>query len=346
MQKKIYIVCPEIKAPTGGIKQLYKLCEILQKNNFEVAIIHGKKGFKNTWFHSDTKIKYYPFLFFKIKKLIRKKKFKYIFKDFFQLLFMSRRLPEQDAILIYPEIFGSQIHTITNNKYIIYNQNCYYTFNSFPFLKTLTEDTYKNKNFIGFLTVSKDSEQYLKLTFPTENVARIHLGISSLFSFSPHKEKMIAFMPRKLKEDINQIYHILATNPHFKDWKWQAIDNCTEREVAEILQKSALFLSFNYNEGFGLPPVEAMACGCYVVGYAGNAGSEYLLDEFSSIVPDRNIVKFVNEIENRVKLYNQDPEKMIKLGQKASLYVQEHYNLSKEEQTTLTAINNLIDKQI
>jgi len=339
---KIYIVCPEIKVPTGGVKQLYKLGEILQKNNFDVAILHGKKGFKNTWFHCDVKVKYYPFLFFKINKLIRKKKIKYIFKDFFQLLFMKKSLPEQDAILIYPEIYGPQLHTITNNKYIIYNQNCYYTFNLFPFLVNLQPNTYNNVNFIGFLTVSEDSETYLNRAFPDKNTQRIQLGINPLFSFNDKKEKIIAFMPRKLKEDFNQIYHLLANNPHLKDWRWQPIDNCTEEEVAEILQKSALFLSFNFNEGFGLPPVEAMACGCYVIGYAGNAGNEYFLKEFSTKIPDRNIIKFVKEIENSVIIFNKDPNKLINLGRNASQHVQRYYNLKNEEQTTLTAINNLI----
>lgn len=344
MQMKIYIVCPEIKAPTGGIKQLYKLGEILQKNNFDVAILHGKRGFKNTWFHCDVKVKYYPFLFFKINKLIRKKKFKYIFKDFFQLLFMKKSLPEQDVILIYPEIYGPQLHTITNNKYIIYNQNCYYTFNLFPFLENLQPNTYNNINFIGFLTVSKDSETYLNRAFPDKNTQRIQLGINPVFSFNDKKEKIIAFMPRKLKEDFNQIYHLLTNNPHLKDWRWQPIDNCTEEEVAEILQKSAVFLSLNYNEGFGLPPVEAMTCGCYVIGYAGNAGSEYLLKEFSTKIPDRNILEFVNKLEEVVIRFNENSLSLISLGKKASLYVQEKYNPEEEENSTLTAINNILKK--
>ncbi len=343
-KKKIYIVCPEIKVPTGGVKQLYKLSEILHNNNFNVSIVHKNKGFKNTWFNTNTKITYFPYLFFKINKLIRKKKTKYIFKDFFQKLFISKVLPEQNAILIYPEVWGSQLHTITNNKYIVYNQNCYYTFNLFPFSTDSQLNTYNNINFIGFLTVSKDSETYLNRAFPNKNIQRIQLGINPLFSFNDKKEKIIAFMPRKLKEDFNQIYHLLVNSPHLKDWKWQPIDNCTEEEVAKILQKSAIFLSFNYNEGFGLPPVEAMACGCYVIGYAGNAGNEYLLKEFSTKIPDRNILEFVNKLEEIVIRFNENPLSLISLGKNASLYVQEKYNLEEEENSTLIAINNILKK--
>lgn len=343
---RIYIICPEIKVPTGGVKQLYKLAELLSSEKYDVFLTHGKKNFKNNWFSAKVQFKSFPNLFYKIYKLTRKNKKKYIFKDFFKELFMDKSLPEPDSILIYPEIWGHKIHTLTPNKYIVYNQNCNYTFNLFPFLKHNTEHSYSNANFLGFLTVSKDSKEYLNLAFPNQKVERICLGLNPSFSFSSNKEKIISFMPRKLKEDINQIYQILVNNPHFKDWKWQPIDNCTEDEVANILQKSAIFLSLNYNEGFGLPPVEAMACGCYVIGYAGNAGNEYLLEEFSTKIPDRNIIEFVNKLEKIVIKFNKKPLSLINLGKEASVYVYKTYNLEHEEQSTLNAVNNLLKNEI
>jgi len=42
--------------------------------------------------------------------------------------------------------------------------------------------------------------------------------------------------------------------------------------VADILRSSRVFLSFSQREGFGLPPLEALACGCAVVGYHGFGG--------------------------------------------------------------------------
>lgn len=343
---KIYVFCPEIKVPTGGVKQLYKLAELLSNENYDVFLTHGKKNFKNNWFSTKVKFAYYPYLFYKIYKLTRKDRKKYIFKDFFKELFMDKLLPEPDSIIIYPEIWGDKIHTLTPNKYIVYNQNCYYTFNLFPFLKNNTEHSYSNANFLGFLTVSQDSKEYLNLAFPNQKTERICLGINPSFSFNSNKEKIIAFMPRKLKEDFNQIYHILVNNPHFKDWKWQPIDNCTEEEVAVILQKSAFFLSFNYNEGFGLPPVEAMACGCYVIGYAGNAGKEYFLKEFSTLIPDRNIIEFTKSILERVIMFNENPLSLINLGREASIYVHKTYNLEHEKQSTLKAVNNILTNEI
>lgn len=347
-KNKIYIVCPEAKNPNGGVKQLYKLCEILNNNNFDASIIHENKGFKLNWFNNNVKFTYFPYLFHKLKTITqpKRKKTKHRIKSFFKELFMDKSLPNLNDIIIYPEIYGPNINLITNNKFIIYNQNCYYTFNLYPFLKQLKTHSYSNSNFLGILTVSTNCVEYLKLAFPEKKIEPICLGLNPLFSFENDKEKIIAFMPRKLKEDFNQIYHILSNNPHLKDWKWQPIDNCTEEEVAKVLQKSAIFLSFNYNEGFGLPPVEAMACGCYVIGYAGNAGKEYFLSEFSSVIPDRNIIEYTEVLLEKVITFNKNPLSLINLGKQASSYVHKTYNLEHEKHSTLTAINNILKNEI
>ena len=49
------------------------------------------------------------------------------------------------------------------------------------------------------------------------------------------------------------------------------IENKSRNEVAKILQESQLFVNLVYQEGFGLPSAEAMACGCPVI--ASNCAS-------------------------------------------------------------------------
>lgn len=344
--RKVYILCPEDKHPVGGVKQIYRLAFNLNKNGIKTYILHGTKGFKINWFSLNVSIKYFPFLFLKIKSLEKKQTVKNKFTFFLKKLFIDKSLPEKNAIIIYPEVYKKEVYNFLPNDYIIFNQNCYYTFIQFNMLSADKYNQYSNKNLKGILTVSNDSYDYLKRAFPNTTVERIKLGINKLFKYNPDKEKIISFMPRKLKEDINQIYHILCNNPHFKDWKWQPIDNCTEGEVANILQKSAIFLSFNYNEGFGLPPVEAMACGCYVIGYAGNAGNEYFLEEFSTKIPDRNVIEFINKLEEIVIKFNKNPLSLINSGKDASIYVNKTYNLEHEEQSTINAVNKIFKNEI
>lgn len=49
-RKKIYLICFDDPRPTGGIKQLYKMAEILNKLGYHASIIHKRKGFKLKWF--------------------------------------------------------------------------------------------------------------------------------------------------------------------------------------------------------------------------------------------------------------------------------------------------------
>ena len=49
----------------------------------------------------------------------------------------------------------------------------------------------------------------------------------------------------------------------------------SEAEVARDPSGVTVFLSLNKAEGFGLPPAEAIACGCRVVGFHGMAAREF-----------------------------------------------------------------------
>lgn len=52
--------------------------------------------------------------------------------------------------------------------------------------------------------------------------------------------------------------------------------DCPEQEFADHLRASGVFVAHSYPEGFGLPPLEAMACGCVVVGFTGGGGSDFM----------------------------------------------------------------------
>ena len=61
--------------------------------------------------------------------------------------------------------------------------------------------------------------------------------------------------------------------------EWLPIDGRTERETARLLGQSSIFLNLGRREGFGLPPVEAMASDCVVCGFAGEGTLDYATEE-------------------------------------------------------------------
>ncbi len=90
----------------------------------------------------------------------------------------------------------------------------------------------------------------------------------------------IAWMPRKNKVFSDLIQHALndrlaRLNPHITV-QWVRIQHLAHDRVGDELRKCHIFLATGFPEGCPLPPLEAMACGCPVVGFAGLGGWDYM----------------------------------------------------------------------
>lgn len=120
---------------------------------------------------------------------------------------------------------------------------------------------------------------YFETVFQRSDVAVVHNGIDQRLFRPGAKRRQIAYMPRKMqiearfvKETYRRMHPDQATVP------WVPISGVPETEVARLLGESAVFLALGRMEGFGLPPVEAMAAGCIVVGFTGDGGRAFATD--------------------------------------------------------------------
>ncbi len=94
----------------------------------------------------------------------------------------------------------------------------------------------------------------------------------------------IAWMPRKNKGLGLQIVDAFTQrNTHLpqpwcaqKPVQWMEIHKVPYEKVPEALRACHIFLTTGFPEGFGLPALEAMACGCIPVGFSGLGGWDYM----------------------------------------------------------------------
>ncbi|MEG2172034.1 MAG: glycosyltransferase family 1 protein [Desulfovibrionaceae bacterium] len=93
----------------------------------------------------------------------------------------------------------------------------------------------------------------------------------------------IAYMPRKNSALARQIRECFSARQHHStrflpplNVEWHEIHHKSPCEVAEILRNSHIFLATGFPEGCPLPPLEALASGCIVVGFAGLGGWDYM----------------------------------------------------------------------
>lgn len=128
---------------------------------------------------------------------------------------------------------------------------------------------------IRCLTVSEYSRRYLLGPGGFGEVAVVPPGID-LAAFRPSgpRRHRIAYMPRKWPGLAERLRTMVAAPV-----EWFPIDGLGEAETAAALAASTVFLNLGRGEGFGLPPVEAMAAGCVVCGFAGEGTTDFATPE-------------------------------------------------------------------
>ena len=87
----------------------------------------------------------------------------------------------------------------------------------------------------------------------------------------------IGYMPRKNKAVAEQARQIIeARQSTGCPLRWLPIDGKSASEVAATLKSCHIYMGTGFPEGFGLPPLEAMACGALPVSCAGFGAFDYL----------------------------------------------------------------------
>ncbi len=306
----IYFLSPPDTEPSGGIKYLYRQADILNRRGYSAAVIHDRPGFRHTWFENRTRV------------------------------VCTQDTPiAADDILVFPEVFGPQVSTFARGvRKVVFNQGCYRTFSLYGLAGDKSAPSYLDPDIVAVIVASDNSERYMRHAFPSKRLLRITLGIdATLFSYQPEKKRSLAFMPRRLPDDVASVINILRFRGVLDDVELTPIDKMSEAQVAAAMKESLIFLSFSSREGFGLPPAEAMACGCIVIGYTGGGGDEYFLPEWSYPVPDGDIVTFARTVEEVLADHSRGAAHLAEKRRRASQFILEQYSVEREEASCLAA---------
>lgn len=90
------------------------------------------------------------------------------------------------------------------------------------------------------------------------------------------KKRQIAYMPSKRPKEAPVVRALFRHRyPALANVPWVPIADVSRRACAAVMAESAVFASFSYLEGLGLPPLEAMASNCLVCGFDGHGGTDY-----------------------------------------------------------------------
>ncbi len=330
----IYFLTPDYAFPSGGVRIIYRHVDILNKHGIAARVMHRKPGHRATWFENRTPVAYLDTTFrrrlrFKLRERLHPER-----PREWYLLGQGDHCIDRDDILVLPEIYSPQdiLAMAPGVPKVILNQGCYLTFQQYPIDKDKLLTVYRHPDIRGVLTNSQDGIDYLRYVFPELAVGRFHPAIEpELFQYRAEKKRQICFTTRKNEGLMRQVINILKFRDALGDFELVPFAGISQAEVANIFKDSAIYLSFATYEGFGLPPAEAMACGCVVIGFHGGGGREFFLPDFSYPIENSDVIGFAATVERVLQEYRDHPDAIVAKGRAASDFIRGNYPPQREE---------------
>lgn len=233
-------------------------------------------------------------------------------------------------LLVVPEFMTALLPQLRGCAKVILNQNSF----------SPGAVWFQDDQVCSIVSTSQYITRYIKFVHPEVVTIPVRLGYDkSIFhAVNSVKKKQIAYMPRRRGEDAQRIIKALKRRGALKGWNVVAIDSLPAQAVANILRESMIFLSFSQREGFGLPPLEAMACGCLVVGFHGLGGAEFFDPAYCYPIPEDDICSFQETLE--VLLANPEVESICKAkGIAAAKAISDKYSIERQDADAVAAIS-------
>jgi glycosyltransferase involved in cell wall biosynthesis len=292
----IYYLAPDLQRPSGGVRTIYRHVDVLNDTGHPAAVVHARPGFRCTWFENETRVIDLPIT-----------------------------LDASDLVVVPEESIADLARIAPGARKVVFNQNAYRTF------RGVTDPAHSpyvtSPDVVGAMVVSEDSEHYLRYCFPDLTIGRIRHSLdSTIFHPAGGWARQIATVPAKRPAELRQLIDVLSARGVLGDWRFVRIERMSEAEVARTLQSSPLFVSLNKAEGFGLPPAEAIACGCRVVGFHGMAAQEFFREPFASAVEDGDVIGLARAVEAFVTAYSDDDAALQRRGAEGSAWILDRYS--------------------
>ncbi len=265
---KVFYLSPSSNVPTGGIRTYYVHAETLTLHGIPAFVVHASRYFRCTWFESRAMVVSYAQMV------------KYGDKS-------------KDAVVI-PDIWVKDAKDFKefSNRFV-FCQN----YGALDYAGAIAA-----RRGIKFMTCGRYLSDKLRSEFGIES-SRIYMPLDDFFvpAESRREPKRIMFLMRKEVEHARRVAQMLSSR--FPDFDVVGVGRVpTRRELAAEYQKSNIFLAFGYPEGFPFPPLEAMACGCLVVGYSGGGGSEFMIDgETAYVAQDANVGELFEKLVDAIE---------------------------------------------
>lgn len=329
MKRKINILFPMIsRKPSGGFKVIYEYCNYFANDDFDVEIYYLPDLIFSSY-HLPEAIrkmlaKLYgdiigPRKWFALDKRIKNKVIDNADEMREADYVVATSIETAKPVFDLPGKYGQKIYFIQdyeNWKYSdSYVRSTYALgMNNIVISKWLKQivDKYSEKPSV-LISDGIDSNIF----YPIASKRRSH-SIVFQYREAPQKGCKYAFDAIEILQSqySDLIVNIITMEPNKPNAPscCRYFKNLTPQQVAEINNRSEVFICSTIDEGFGLPGLEAMACGCAVASTDYTGIHEYAIDGVNALLSPVKDAKAL--ADNVVKLFENDVlrEKIVRAG--------------------------------
>lgn len=174
-------------------------------------------------------------------------------------------------VLVFPEnnLELLERYSASPHRKLVFCQNPFYVWSGVG-----PHASYAELGIEQVLCVSQTTLHYMRARMP-----RMKLGYApyyidhDLFRPAARRELQVVCVPRKRPVELMAIRDLFrVAYPRFAGLKWAVVENATEKQVAQAMSESTIFLALGRLEAHGMTLLEAMASGCLPVGFHGSPG--------------------------------------------------------------------------
>jgi glycosyltransferase involved in cell wall biosynthesis len=296
---RVYFYCPPVNFASGGMGTLLRLAKNLKEDGFNVKLVYQPRldqraSYEDSMRESQKQKKQVQIHVFE--------KFEPTWMDFDldgieiiplgegEITFNDQNRTKAQAqalavlpedLLIIPEGFPDVMQKTmqTACKRIVLAQSWFYVLNAMQ-----PGQTWQHFGIQDVVSVSDAITEYLGSIMPGLKVKNVKQGINRELFKVPEKVSkkapVIVYSANRGQENklktINLIKTFYMFYPHLRWIRFVELADMSREEFADRVASSAFALYTDDIAGFGTLPLEAMACGTHVVGWASFGGKEYM----------------------------------------------------------------------
>jgi glycosyltransferase involved in cell wall biosynthesis len=313
----VFFLLSDYDKPSGGVQVIYRQVDILNRAGIRASVLHQAPGFRCSWFPNDTAV-----------------------TDA-----RATALRPRD-VLVVTELDIDVVAGLPRPvSHLVLNQSGHLTWSQHA---DVVSRHYRERpdrtGLLGMLVVSEHSRALMSYALPGLPIHRVRPSVDpALFHpGSGARPRRLTYLPRRGRADLDLVLTLLRSRDALGGWEVTPVGGTGQAAFAEAMRSSRIVLSTSYQEGFGLPAAEAMACGNYVVGYHGYGGREFLRPEFSAPVATGDVLAAARAVEDAIRR-DSESDWTVERGLQAAAFVAAEYGPDRERDDVVTAYEQLLN---